>query len=86
VLFNSARVHSYSTIKNSVLLDDVEVAEHCKLKNVIIDKHVKIPDGTVIGYNRADDEKRFHVIDLDVEEGTWLTAIPKAESPSKFHR
>ena len=92
VLYNSVRVHSYSTLKNCVVLDDVEIGENCKIKNTIIDKHVRIPQGTVIGYNREDDEKRFFVIDLDPEKGTWLTAIPKAtdkqiaELPSYGHR
>lgn len=75
VLFNSVHVHSYATVQNSILLNDVEIREHCRLKNVIIDKHVDLPVGTVIGYNREDDEKRFHVVDLD--DGSWLTCIPK---------
>jgi len=77
VLFNSVHVHSYSTIINSILLDDVEVMENCRIKNTIIDKHVTVYPGTVIGYDRKEDEKRFHVVDLDKEAGTWLSVIPK---------
>ena len=80
VLFNSVHVHSYSTVRNSILLNDVEILENCRIKNTIIDKHVTIPKGTVIGYNREDDEKRFHVIDLDKKAKTWLSVIPKNRS------
>ncbi len=83
VLFNSVRVHSYSTVQNSILLNGVDIGEHCRIKNVIIDKHVHLPKGTVIGYNRADDEQRFYVVDYDKEAGTWLTVIPKDRNYNK---
>lgn len=77
ILFNSVRVHSYTTIQNCILLNEVDVETHCRIRNAIIDKHVKVPAHTVIGYDREADEKRFTVVDLDPEEGTWLTVIPK---------
>jgi len=84
ILYNSVRVHSYATIKNSVILDDVEIGENCRIKNAIIDKHVILPANTVIGYNREDDEKRFNVQDLDVEAGTWMTSIAKSSGVQKL--
>ena len=77
VLFNSVHVHSYSTVQNCILLNDVEIMEHCRVKNVIVDKHVTLPPNTVIGYCRSEDEKRFKVVDLDKDKGTWLSVIPK---------
>jgi glucose-1-phosphate adenylyltransferase len=77
LLFNSVKIHSYSTIKDSILLDYVSVGEHCKIKNAIVDKHNNIPANTTIGFNRKEDEKRYTVIDLDKEKGTWLTVICK---------
>ncbi|MBN1864226.1 MAG: glucose-1-phosphate adenylyltransferase [Victivallales bacterium] len=77
VLFNSVRIHSYSTVRNSILLNEVEILENCRVRNTIIDKHVRLERGTVIGYNREDDERRYHVIPLDDKSGTWLSVIPK---------
>ena len=77
VLFNSVHVHSYSTIQNSIVLSEVEIREHCRVRNAIIDKHNDLPEGTVIGYNRADDERRFHVVDLYDWDGSWLTVLSK---------
>ena len=34
---------------------------HCRIRRAIIDKDVKIPPGTEIGYDLDEDRKRFHV-------------------------
>ena len=75
VLFNSVHVHSYATVHNCILLNDVSVGEHCRIRNCIIDKHNVIPPNTVIGYDRAEDEKHYQIFPLD--DHSWLTVIPK---------
>ncbi len=79
ILFNSVFVHSYATVHNSILLNDVDIGEHCRIRNCIIDKHNVIPRGTIIGYDREEDAKRYMVVDLGPEYGpdAWLTVIPK---------
>jgi glucose-1-phosphate adenylyltransferase len=54
-------IHSYAHVSESILFDDVEVGRHCRIRRAIIDKHVKIPPGTVIGYNEEEDRMRFNV-------------------------
>jgi glucose-1-phosphate adenylyltransferase len=54
-------IHSYSHVSDSILFDDVEIGRHCKIRRAIIDKHVKIPPGTTIGYNEEEDRMRFNV-------------------------
>ncbi len=54
-------LHSWSSVEDSILFDDVEIGRHCKIRRAIIDKHVKIPAGTEIGYNEEEDRKRFTV-------------------------
>lgn len=78
ILFNHVHVHSYSTVQDCIILNEVHIRENCRVRNAIIDKHTELPQGTVIGYNRAEDERRFFVTDLDEEKGTWLTVVPKA--------
>ncbi|MGQ0442499.1 MAG: glucose-1-phosphate adenylyltransferase [Methylophilaceae bacterium] len=68
VLFSNVRVHSYCEIEGSVILPNVVVNRQVKLKNVVIDKGVKIPVGMEIGFDLALDKKRFHVS----EKGTVL--------------
>ncbi len=64
-------LHSWSLVEDSILFDDVEVGRHCKIRRAIIDKHVKIPPNTIIGYDAEHDKARFTVSD----EG--IVVIPK---------
>jgi len=61
LLFSNVIVNSYSEISDSVILPDVEVGNHCRLKKVILDKGCRVPNGTVIGEDRELDAKRFYV-------------------------
>ena len=61
LLFSNVRVNSYSTVQDSIVLPQVNIARHCRITKAIIEKGCEIPEGMVIGENRADDEKRFLV-------------------------
>ena len=61
VLFSNVRVHSHSTVEDSVVLPEVRIERHCKLKKCVIDKGAIIPAGTVIGENLREDARRFYV-------------------------
>jgi len=61
MLFTRARVHSYSLVEDSVVLPSVDVGRHCVVRRAVIDKHCRIPDGTRIGVDAAEDRRRFHV-------------------------
>ncbi|MCA9664021.1 MAG: glucose-1-phosphate adenylyltransferase [Myxococcales bacterium] len=63
ILSPGVRINSYSQVEESVLLDNVDVGRHCKVRRAIIDKNVKLPPGTVIGYDEAEDRERFDVSD-----------------------
>lgn len=52
-------IQSWATVEESVIMDDVVVGRHCKIKKAIIDKHNVIPANTEIGYNPNEDKKRF---------------------------
>jgi len=56
--FSNVRVHSYGTIEEAVILPNVEIKRHCKLRKVIIDRGCVIPEGTVIGYDHDEDRAR----------------------------
>jgi glucose-1-phosphate adenylyltransferase len=71
ILSPKVRVNSYSSVEESILFENVNIGRHCRLRRVIIDKHVDIPRGTSIGYDLEEDRKRFHV----TESG--IVVIPK---------
>ncbi len=72
LLFSNVIVESWSCIEDSVILPDVNIGQHCRIRKAIIDKKCEVPDGMVIGENREEDEKRFYVS----EEGVVLV-IPE---------
>ena len=61
MICSGSRIHSYSHIKDSVLLSRVVVGRSCRIQNAVIDKGTEIPPGTIIGEDREADEKRFYV-------------------------
>lgn len=61
VLSPNVRIHSYSEVSDSVLMEGVEVGRHARIRRAIIDKEVKIPPSTVIGVDPKEDRRRFTV-------------------------
>ncbi len=66
IISSNVRINDSALIVDSILFDDVEVGEGCKLIHCIIDKHVKIPPYTEIGLNPIEDRKRFHISERGV--------------------
>jgi glucose-1-phosphate adenylyltransferase len=61
ILAHSVRINSYSKVSESILFDDVDIGRYSRIRKAIIEKGVKIPASTVIGYEPEEDKKRFHV-------------------------
>ncbi|BCV57247.1 glucose-1-phosphate adenylyltransferase [Shewanella algae] len=62
VLFNEVRVCSYSEVEDSVILPDVVLLRHCRIRKAIIDRGCIIPEGMEIGFNHDHDRaKGFRV-------------------------
>jgi glucose-1-phosphate adenylyltransferase len=61
IISPNVRVHSYAEIEDSMLMEGVEIGRNCKIRRTIIDKSVKIPPRTIIGYDPEDDKKKFDV-------------------------
>ncbi len=61
VLSPEVRVNSYAQVQESILMDGVVVGRHSRIRRAIVEKNVRIPEHTVIGYNLADDARRFRV-------------------------
>ncbi len=63
VLGPSVRVNSYSHVEESILLENVDVGRHARVRRAIVDKDVRIPPGVSIGINPEEDARRFSVVD-----------------------
>ena len=59
LLFTGARVNSYSTVRESVVLPDARIGRHVRLSRAIVCGEAAIPDGLVVGEDPILDERRF---------------------------
>jgi glucose-1-phosphate adenylyltransferase len=66
VLHPRVRIHSYCDVDEAILMDGVDVGRHSKLRRTIVDKGVKLPPNTVIGYDQEHDRQRFTVTDSGI--------------------
>ena len=75
LLFTGVRVKSYTTVDRAVILPQVEIGRHARLRNVIVDRGVHIPEGLVVGEDPELDARRFR----RTEEGVCLITAPMLE-------
>ncbi|MEM5786040.1 MAG: glucose-1-phosphate adenylyltransferase [Syntrophobacteraceae bacterium] len=75
VLSYNVTVRSWAEVDESVIMDDVEVGRHCRIKKAIIDKHNIIPPNTEIGINPQADRERFTVT------ARGIVVVPKGYFP-----
>jgi len=66
ILSPNVTVAEYAQVTNAILMNDVHVGSKCRIQRTIIDKGVRIPDRTEIGYHPAQDRKRFTVTDSGI--------------------
>jgi len=78
ILSPNVRINSYCEVTDSILMHNVNVGRHAKIKKAIIDKSVVIPEGMCIGYNLEEDKKRFTV----TENG--IVVVPKEANLSLY--
>ncbi|QAY77603.1 glucose-1-phosphate adenylyltransferase [Sphingosinicella sp. BN140058] len=76
LLFTGVRVNSFTTIDRAVILPRVNVGRHARLKNVIVDRGVTIPEGLVVGEDPVADAQRFR----RTEAGVCLITQPMLDA------
>ena len=68
LLFTNVKTNSYAVLDHAVVLPDVVVHRSARLRKVVIDRGVEIPEGLVVGEDPTEDGKFFRV----TEKGTTL--------------
>jgi glucose-1-phosphate adenylyltransferase len=72
LLFTGVRVHSYALLDGAVVLPYAVVNRSARLRNVVIDRGVVIPENLVVGEDPAADAQRFR----RTERGICLITQP----------
>ncbi len=72
ILSNDVRVNSWALVEHSVVLPEVNVGRHAKIRRAIIDRGCRIPESMEIGYDMEADKRRG----FDVSPGGIVTVTP----------
>jgi glucose-1-phosphate adenylyltransferase len=72
LVFTGVRVNSYSSLDHAVILPSAEIGRSVRLRNVIVDRGVRIPGGLVVGDDPELDARRFR----RTEQGVCLITQP----------
>ena len=72
VLGRHVRVHSGAIVEESVIFDNCDIGRRSRVRRAILDKNVRIPEDTDIGFDLDRDRQRYHVTEngIVVIEGT----------------
>lgn len=79
ILSPKVRVNSYAVVEDSILLEGVDVGRYCRIRRAIIDKDVRLPPYTVLGFDAEFDRRRGFTV---TEAG--VVVVAKAEPPETF--
>jgi glucose-1-phosphate adenylyltransferase len=74
VLSYDVRVNSYSEVQDSIIFNHVNIGRRCRIRRAIVDRHVNLPEGTVIGYDLEADRARYTVS----ENGVVVVVRPES--------
>ena len=66
VLFTNVHTNSYAVLDHAVVLPNVVVHRSARLRQVVVDSGVVIPEGLVVGEDPAEDAKWFRVTDRGI--------------------
>jgi len=75
LLFTGAKMGSWSSVNEGVILPYCNIGRGARLSRVIIDSGVRIPEGLVVGEDPELDAKRFR----RTENGVCLITRPMIE-------
>jgi len=65
LLFTNVHTNSWAVLDQAVVLPDVVVGRNARLRKVVIDRGVHIPEGLVVGEDPGEDGKFFRVTEKD---------------------
>lgn len=61
ILSSNVRVNSFADVQDSLIFEDADIGRYAKIRNAILDKHVRVMPNARIGYDLERDRQRFTV-------------------------
>jgi glucose-1-phosphate adenylyltransferase len=75
VLGTGVRVNSYCEVEYSILMPNVTVGRHSRIRRAIVDVGVNLPESTVIGYDLEEDREKGYIV---TDSGIVVVPAPAA--------
>ncbi len=66
VLGRGVKVHAGASIEDSVILDNCDIGRRAKIRRAILDKNVRVPPDSTIGYDLEADQRLYHVTETGI--------------------
>ncbi|HEV2382122.1 MAG TPA: glucose-1-phosphate adenylyltransferase [Terriglobia bacterium] len=66
VLSFDVRVNSYTDVDGCIIFPHVDIGRYSRIRRAIIDRNIRIPEGSVIGFDSSEDRKKYHVSDTGI--------------------
>lgn len=66
VLGRGVRIHSGALVEDSILFDNCDIGRRARVRRAILDKNVRIPSDTDIGYDMEKDRQLYHVTESGI--------------------
>ncbi|MCC5999779.1 MAG: glucose-1-phosphate adenylyltransferase [Pararhodobacter sp.] len=80
LLFTGVHTNSYAVLDHAIVLPEVVIQRHARLRKVVIDRGVVIPEGLVVGEDPENDRRWFRVTDQGVTLITQAMLDRRAET------
>lgn len=81
VLGSGVRIHSGALVEDSIILDNCDIGRRARVRRAILDKNVRVPPDTDIGYDLEKDKKLYYVSESGIvvvageRSGVELTTV-----------
>jgi glucose-1-phosphate adenylyltransferase len=62
ILSPGVQIHSYCTVEDSILFEDVQIGRNSRIRRAIVDQNLMLPENTVLGFDPMADKKAGHFV------------------------
>ncbi len=66
LLGRGVKVHAGALVEDSVILDNCDIGRRAKIRRAILDKNVRVPPDSTIGYDAEQDNRLYHVTETGI--------------------
>jgi glucose-1-phosphate adenylyltransferase len=66
IIGRGVKVHTGAYVEDSVIMDNCDIGRRAKVRRAILDKNVRLPEDTTIGYDAEQDAKLYHVTESGI--------------------